>query len=54
VLTREVILEQVWGRGTTGSNTLEVYIRYLRVKLEAGGEPRCIHTVRGFGYTLRP
>jgi two-component system response regulator MprA len=54
VLTREVIMEQVWGRGTTGSNTLEVYIRYLRVKLEAGGEPRRIHTVRGFGYTLRP
>jgi two-component system response regulator MprA len=53
VLTRDVIMEQVWGRGTTGSNTLEVYIRYLRVKLEAGGEPRLIHTVRGFGYTLR-
>jgi two-component system response regulator MprA len=53
VLTRDVIMEQVWGHSRSGSNTLEVYVRYLRVKLEAAGEPRLIHTVRGFGYQLR-
>jgi two-component system response regulator MprA len=53
VLTRDVILEQVWGHSSSGSNTLEVYVRYLRVKLEAATEPRLIHTVRGFGYMLR-
>jgi two-component system, OmpR family, response regulator MprA len=54
VLTRSVIFERVWGYdfGPT-SNSLEVYVRYLRQKLEAAGEPRLIHTVRGFGYVLR-
>jgi two-component system response regulator MprA len=54
VLTRSMILTQVWGYdfGNT-SNSLDVYIGYLRRKLEAGGEPRLIHTVRGFGYVLR-
>ncbi|RME86760.1 MAG: DNA-binding response regulator [Anaerolineae bacterium] len=54
VLTREMIFDRVWGYDFGGeSNVLEVYIRYLRQKLEAGGEPRLIHTVRGVGYVLR-
>ena len=54
VLSRETILEKVWGFDFEGeSNVLEVYIRYLRNKLEASGEPRLIHTVRGAGYVLR-
>jgi two-component system response regulator MprA len=54
VLTREVIFDRVWGYDFGGeSNVLEVYIRYLRQKLEAEGEPRLIHTVRSVGYVLR-
>jgi DNA-binding response OmpR family regulator len=54
VLTREVIYDRVWGYDFGGeSNIIEVYIRYLRQKLEAGGEARLIHTVRGVGYILR-
>jgi DNA-binding response OmpR family regulator len=54
VLTREVIYDRVWGYNFGGeSNIIEVYVRYLRQKLEAGGEPRLIHTVRGVGYILR-
>jgi two-component system response regulator MprA len=54
VLTRSLIFERVWGFdfGPT-SNSLEVYIGYLRRKTEAGGEPRLIQTVRGVGYALR-
>jgi two-component system response regulator MprA len=54
VLTRSTILTHVWGYdfGNT-TNSLDVYIGYLRRKLEAGGESRLIHTVRGFGYVLR-
>jgi two-component system response regulator MprA len=54
VLTRPVLFEQVWGYdfGET-SNSLHVYLGYLRRKLEAGGEPRLLHTVRGVGYVLR-
>ena len=54
VLTRSLIFERVWGYdfGPT-SNSLEVYVSYLRRKTEAGGEPRLIHTVRGVGYALR-
>jgi two-component system response regulator MprA len=54
VLPRSVIFEHVWGYdfGST-SNSLEVYVGYLRRKTEAGGEPRVIHTVRGVGYVLR-
>ncbi|KIA65960.1 response regulator transcription factor [Nocardia vulneris] len=52
-LPRETLIERVWGTelGPT-SNSLEVYIRYLRRKLEPGDEPRLIHTVRGIGYRL--
>ncbi|MEW6568056.1 MAG: response regulator transcription factor [Chloroflexota bacterium] len=54
VLTREVIYDRVWDYDFGGeSNIIEVYIRYLRQKTEAGGEPRLIHTVRGVGYVLR-
>jgi DNA-binding response OmpR family regulator len=54
VFTREQILEQVWGYDFMGdSNIIEVYIRYLRLKLEENQESRLIHTVRGVGYTLR-
>jgi two-component system response regulator MprA len=54
VLTREVIFDRVWGYDFGGqSNVLEVYIRYLRQKLEEEGEPRLIQTVRGVGYVMR-
>ncbi|GAP64370.1 MAG: DNA-binding response regulator [Ardenticatenia bacterium] len=54
VLPRDLIYERVWGYDFSGeSNLLDVYVRYLRNKLEAEGEPRLIHTVRGVGYILR-
>jgi two-component system response regulator MprA len=54
VLTRDFILDQVWGYDFgPASNSLEVYIGYLRRKTEAAGEPRLIHTIRGVGYVLR-
>lgn len=54
VLTRSLILERVWGYDFgPSSNSLDVYIGYLRRKTEAGGEPRLIHTARGVGYALR-
>lgn len=54
VLPRELIMERVWGYDFQGeSNVLEVYVGYLRRKLEQAGEPRLIHTVRGVGYVLR-
>ncbi|GMR02740.1 MAG: two-component system response regulator MprA [Acidimicrobiia bacterium] len=54
VLSRSRILEAVWGLDAdTTSNVVDVYVRYLRNKLEANGEPRLIHTVRGAGYVLK-
>ncbi len=54
VITRDRILETVWGYDFMGdSNIIEVYIRYLRLKLEANNEKRLIQTVRGVGYVLR-
>ncbi|MCI0475922.1 MAG: response regulator transcription factor [Anaerolineales bacterium] len=54
VLTRELIYDRIWGYDFGGeSNILEVYIRYLRTKLELLNEPRLIQTVRGVGYALR-
>ncbi len=54
VITRDRILEKVWGYDFMGdSNIIEVYIRYLRLKLEATGEKRLIQTVRSVGYVLR-
>jgi two-component system response regulator MprA len=54
VLTRSTIFERVWGYDFgSGSNSLGVYVGYLRRKLEQGGERRLLHTVRGVGYLLR-
>jgi len=54
VLTRALIMEHVWSYDFEGeSNILEVYVRYLRTKLETDGEGRLIHTVRGAGYVLK-
>jgi two-component system, OmpR family, response regulator MprA len=54
VLSRQTLLEKVWGYDFEGeSNVLEVYVRYLRSKLEAEGEARLIHTLRGAGYVLK-
>jgi hypothetical protein len=53
VVSRERILSEVWqGETAAASNVIEVYVRYLRQKLEEGGERRLIHTVRGHGYCL--
>ena len=54
VLTREVIFDRVWGYDFgPASNSLEVYVGYLRKKTESAGEPRLLHTVRGVGYVLK-
>ncbi len=54
VLTRDQIYDRIWGYDFGGeSNIIEVYIRYLRSKLETNNEPRLLHTVRGVGYALR-
>ncbi|GAH38781.1 unnamed protein product, partial [marine sediment metagenome] len=54
VLERSQIMNDVWGYDFRGDdNVLEIYIGYLRKKLEAGGAPRLIHTIRGVGYVLR-
>lgn len=54
VLTREQIIEHVWGYDFVGdSNVLDVYIRYLRNKIDYPYETKLIHTVRGVGYTLK-
>lgn len=54
VLTRAQIYDDIWSYDFGGeSNIIEVYVRYLRTKLEAAGEPRLIHTKRGAGYILR-
>jgi two-component system response regulator MprA len=55
VLTRAMLFEHVWGYDfDLASNSLDVYVGYLRRKLEADGEPRLLQTVRGVGYALRP
>ncbi|MCP3939557.1 MAG: response regulator transcription factor [Actinomycetia bacterium] len=54
VMTRDQIYERVWGYdSSTSSNSLEVYVGYLRRKTEENGESRYVHTVRGFGYVVR-
>ena len=54
VLARERLLTEAWGfRSPVETNAIDVYVGYLRRKLEEGGEPRLIHTVRGVGYVLR-
>jgi len=55
VQSREQLLQSVWGEGFVGdSNVLDVYVRYLRRKLEPEGEPTLIQTVRGVGFLLKP
>jgi two-component system response regulator MprA len=54
VLSRDQLLEQVWGFDSEAdTHVLEVYVRYLRQKLETAGQPRLIHTLRGVGYVLK-
>jgi len=54
VLNRDELLARVWGYDfETDTNVVDVYVLYLRRKLEAAGEPRLVHTVRGAGYALR-
>jgi two-component system response regulator MprA len=54
VLTRETLYDKIWGYDfETSSRSLDVYIGYLRAKLESGGEPRIVHTVRGVGFVVR-
>ena len=54
VLARERLLTEAWGfLSTVETNAIDVYVGYLRRKLEEGGETRLIHTVRGVGYVLR-
>lgn len=54
VLPKHFLMDRIWGYDVGGSsNVLEVYVKQLRQKLEAGGEPRLIHTFRGAGYVLR-
>jgi two-component system, OmpR family, response regulator MprA len=54
VLSRQLMFERVWGSDFLGeSNVIEVHVMRLREKLEAGGEPRLVHTIRGVGYSLR-
>jgi two-component system response regulator MprA len=54
-LERGTLLSEVWGYDFLGgSNVVDVYVRYLRRKIETAGAPRLIHTVRGIGYALRP
>ena len=54
VLSRPQLLQTVWGYDfEVDGNVVDVFVGYLRRKLEAGGEPRMIHTVRGVGFVLR-
>lgn len=54
VVSRQTIIERVWGpEADVSSNTLDAFIRLIRTKIEASGEPKLLHTVRGVGYTIR-
>ena len=54
VISRETLLDDVWGYAPLAeTNTVDVFVSNLRRKLEAGGEPRILHTVRGAGYVMR-
>ena len=55
MLSRDQLLSLVWGYTTdVETNVVDVFVGYLRRKLESGGEPRILHTVRGVGWALRP
>jgi len=54
ILSKVLLRDRVWGADFGGSlNVIEVYVKQVRQKLEAAGEPRLIHTIRGAGYVLR-
>ena len=53
VISRDNLIEQVWGDREVTPNNLEVFVRFLRAKVDRVGEPRLIHTERGIGYSLR-
>jgi two-component system response regulator MprA len=53
VISRERLLETVWGDSDVEANTLDAFVRLLRTKVEAEGEIKLIHTVRGVGYSVR-
>ncbi|HEX5432472.1 MAG TPA: response regulator transcription factor [Bryobacteraceae bacterium] len=53
VLSRDTLIESVWRHGDIESNTLDAFMRLLRVKVEQSGEPKLLHTVRGVGFSLR-
>ncbi|NMA94111.1 MAG: winged helix-turn-helix transcriptional regulator, partial [Clostridiales bacterium] len=54
VLSRDTLIERVWGYDYMGeTNVVDVYVRYLRAKLQEAGAPRIIQTVRGVGYVLK-
>ena len=53
VVPRDALIEEVWGERQVTHNNLEVFIRFLRAKLESAGQPTLIHTERGLGYRLR-
>jgi two-component system, OmpR family, response regulator MprA len=52
-MSRDQLLSAVWTGEETEDNVVAVYVGYLRAKLEEGGDPRLIQTIRGFGYCLR-
>ena len=53
VISRDTLIENIWGHGDIESNTLDAFMRLLRAKVEAPGEPKLLHTVRGVGFSLR-
>ena len=53
VLTRTMIAEHVWDYSDTSTNVIDVYVNYLRKKVDAGREPKLLHTIRGVGYVLK-
>jgi DNA-binding response OmpR family regulator len=53
VLSRDALIESVWGHADIENNTLDAFMRLLRSKVEAAGEPKLLHTVRGVGFSLR-
>jgi two-component system response regulator MprA len=53
IVPRDTLIQDVWGERDVTYNNLEVFIRFLRTKIESGDEPKLIHTERGIGYVLR-
>jgi len=53
VLSRDRLIESVWGHTDIENNTLDAFMRLLRAKVEVGAEPKLLHTIRGIGFSLR-